>query len=263
MTDRSGEQASAGAHRGPHPLLTFAASIIVALAGGGLAGAVTSYFQNQEKITADRQQSIDEFRRAQQRDQYSAILQQATRLANAADFSISAAAAGMLSFSPTLSDKNIYSPPDTKSDPSTGPFTGPQYSGGPFTATEYYAQNFGISNTNHYNNPYSGGSWQDAYTALDQAISNAAIAANTKTLDYARALRDKYRDNYFQRVMQNIESIRRSYPDPKPDPTVLANALVGVPKATPTLAELVLLNKTVDELTAGFTTSAASDLHLN
>ncbi len=123
---------------------------------------------------------------------------------------------------PTLSDKNIYSPPDTKSDPSTGPFTGPpQYSGGPpFTATEYYAQkNFGISNTNHYNNPYSGGSWQDAYTALDQAISNAAIAANTKTLDYARALRDKYRDNYFQRVMQkNIESIRRSYPRPKARP---------------------------------------------
>ena len=43
--------------------------------------------------------------------------------------------------------------------------------------------------------------WQSAYTAPDQAISDAEIVSSKMVIDLARALRDKYRDEYQESVV--------------------------------------------------------------
>lgn len=106
-----------------------------------------------------------------------------------------------------------------------------------------------------------GSSWQGAYTALDQAISNAEIASDDRVIALARALRDKYRADYYQSVMKNIDDIVALYPDPKPDKAKLADALVGVPAdRLPPTYDPGILSKSTDELTAMYADAAKRNL---
>ncbi|ORB66941.1 hypothetical protein BST47_07700 [Mycolicibacterium tusciae] len=228
---------------------------VVALGGVGLGTWVTSE-NNRASIDAQRDQSDQQFRRDQRQDHYAAILQQATRLENSGSFSTSAfgalAAAGTLAAGFDRMDHThagIESPatgttPSGSVPPADG---GVDKLGDPLTSIG------GIRD-----------SWQSAYTALDQAISNAEIASTTRVINLAHALRDKYRNDYYESVLAEIDSSFESWPDPKPDRLKLAELLVGVPAETsPPSYDQALLAKSTDELTTEFVRAAKQDLDLD
>ncbi|WP_155948787.1 hypothetical protein [Mycobacterium sp. URHB0044] len=224
------------------------------------------WFTNSQTIQAQKDQAVDQFRRDQRRDQYSTILQQATRLQNAGTFSTSAVAAGIASRlfqqlgvpgtagpanPPGTNQAKPYAPTSYQYAPTTSRYNNPYYTTNPNGDSSAYA-------------PYSGNSWQEAYTGLDQAISNAEIASSQNVINYARALRDRYRNDFYQSILANIDIVIASYPDPKPDRDKLAKALVGVPADTalPTY-DVALLTKTTDQLTTMYVDAAKADLGLN
>jgi hypothetical protein len=103
--------------------------------------------------------------------------------------------------------------------------------------------------------------WQGAYNALDQAISDAEIFSSKKVTDLARALRDRFRDDYYESVVRQLESLPKDK-QPKDIPT-LADALVGVPAPPPETYDPALRTKSVDELTEQLVNAAKEDLELN
>jgi hypothetical protein len=245
--------------------------VIVAFVGGIVVAYVTTQ--------AQRDQAIESFRRDQRQTQYAVILQQATRLQNAAGFS--STAASLFGTDTYLRDvqKKVQDmqaatgtgaspPPDASgttivTGPALSPAPGPVAAGGDVIQTDGFQQSglSGIRDT-----------WQTAYTGLDQAISNAEIASSAEALNYARALRDKYRDDYFNSILKTIESkppVPPKVPDQKlrHDPTLerlLADTLVGVPRDTsPRTYDLALLNDSTDELTKLYVQAAKTDLGLD
>jgi hypothetical protein len=213
---------------------------------------------NSEAIAAERERLIDQFRLDQKQEQYSAIRQQATRLENVRDFSTASVAAGF-GLGGLLSQVGQGMGAVLRGIPETGrsweagtPTAGAV--GGYTTSSEIPAL-AGIRS--------GGNSWEEAYTALDQAISNAEIAGSDNVLNLARALRDKYRSDYRQSILENVDALLAGYPDPKPDREKFADALVGVPAETssPTY-DVALLKKSTDELTAMYVDAAKVELEL-
>jgi hypothetical protein len=247
--------------------------LVVAFVGAALGSYVT-ISTNSETIQAERDRAIDQFRRDQRRDQYAAILQQATRLQNASTFSSTAVGALGLPASALglamggITAKTSPGSPAEPRNPSTTTGTGASDLDRAVGA-EIDAQNnlemikgvqeLGLSGLGDIRD-----TWQSAYTGLDQAISNSEIASSRPVIVVARALRDKYRNDYYQSVLKQIDATISFYPDPKPDRLKLAEALVGVPADQgPPTYDVALLTKSTDELTTMYVQAAKSDLGLD
>jgi len=213
------------------------------------------WYTNSQTIQAQKDQAVDQFRRDQRRDQYAAILQQATRLENAGGFSSTAAALG-LQFGQIAVAEQALAAQGRGAWPVSDPHQG-IVSGGNW-----------VINTGAVAGGGNGdfrSTWQDAYTGLDQAISNSEIASSKQAINLARALRDKYRDDYYKSVLASIDKSLPSWPDPKPDRLKLAESLVGVTvdAAAPPTYDVSLLSKSADELTALYVDAAKADLGLD
>lgn len=231
----------------------------VAIAGSGLGSWISNYLS--------REQTVEQFRRDQRKDQYAAILQQATRLENAGSFSSSRATAGLPLLgdlqnpaAPVITGPSIQNPASEASDMVEGVLgaLGPSTSYGaarPYFYDGYYWRNPPLKAA-------AEGSWQDAYTSLDQAISNAEIVATSDAIEIARALRDRYRNDYRESIMENIDGIVAKFPDPKPDRQKLADAIVGVPADTdPRAYPTELSTKSTDDLKQMYVDKAQEDLN--
>jgi hypothetical protein len=225
----------------------------VAFGGVGLGSIVTA-LNNEDTITAQKDQNVEQFRRDQRQKEYANILQQATRLQNAGSFSTAAVASG-LPLGSLAGNLGVEKTPPGDGNPGLAALGGSYgVSGYPY----YYDGNY--YRTGSSPAPL-GNSWQDAYTGLDQAISNARIASSDEVINIARALRDKYRDDYYQSILANIDAVIARFPDPKPDKNKLADALVGVPANTsPPSYDVTWRKKSTDELTTMFVKAAQSSL---
>ncbi|WP_396922938.1 hypothetical protein [Mycolicibacterium sp.] len=249
--------------------------VIAALAfGGGALGSYISSSDNERTIQAERDRIIEQFRLEQRKARYDEIRQQMTRLENASDFSKTAVLAGVnlayatsgltsymgQSYATHLKDSAVELQKQGIAELGLDPQAG--FGGVPTAAGAGlgYFEGFGA---------YPGmgavrSTWQDAYTGLDQAISNAEIASSDEVINLARALRDKHRAAYYRSILENIDVVVATYPDPKPDKTKLADALVGVPaETTPPTYDLSLLDKSTDELTGMYVRAAKDDLELD
>jgi hypothetical protein len=109
------------------------------------------------------------------------------------------------------------------------------------------------------------GPWQDAYTALDQAVSAVEIAASPRVIDCARALRDKFWTDYRNEILNQIGAVRGRLPN-NYDQTddELAEALVGVPgNASPPANQAELMKKPVDDLIQDYRAAVRADLGID
>lgn len=200
---------------------------------------------------ATREQTTEQFRREERRDQYATVLQQATRLENAGSFSSSAF--GALPYLSGLGVKEPGAMPPPTASGGIGRAGAAEAAAGILDGGSLTKQLGGIRDT-----------WQDAYTAFDQAISNSEIASSEAALDIASALRDKYRADHYASILKSVTDSLPFYPDPKPDPQKLADALVGVPaEKSPPSYPASLLSKSADELRAMYVQAAKTDLDLN
>ncbi|MCP2626513.1 hypothetical protein NLB33_27085 [Mycolicibacterium smegmatis] len=246
---------------------------VAGLAFGGVAlGSYITSADNDRAIRAERDRIIEQFRLDQRKDRYDEIRQQLTRLENASDFSKTAVLAGVnlpfatsgitTDLSSLLSTSGAREPEEEAVDKiklQVAALTAQ-------TAASKAAQEaLGGVGTGLRSGGAVRSTWQDAYTGLDQAISNAEIASSEEVINIARALRDKYRADYLQSILENIDVIIDNYPpDRKPDKKKFADALVGVPAETaPPSYDAALLVKSTDELTAMYVRAAKDDLELD
>lgn len=252
----------------------FVVALVSALIGllGVVAGVGATLYLGLRTITADKEQSVEQFRREQRQAEYSDILSQATNLGNATEF------AG--------SDLNIL-----------GSMGFGNYSrGGTAVDSSELQQTLGlVPNVNRYNNPQTQynngygsyasplgsvrGGWQTAYAALDQVIAEAQIAGSSECLSLARALRDKYRNDYAAKVEAQIAALRavadgirdqlppeQRQPVPAPAPLELTvDQVVGVGKPDPAASgyDPKLLEKSARELTEDYVRATKAELELN
>lgn len=229
---------------------------------GVAIGSVTTFMTSNATIRAQQEESVDQFRRDNRRDQYSKILQQATNVQNAGNFTSSAVGAfglqGTALGVPSAIGEakgEIWQELGVLEE---GGLPRPDAIGAPGSETPYQmnALATGIGRVRS--------SWQDAYSLLDQAISNAEIVASSPVIKYARALRDKYRSDYYAAILKNLEASFANLPDPKPNAAEIAEGLVGAPAETgPPRYEANLLWKSADELTSMFVAAAKEDLEFN
>lgn len=238
---------------------------ILAFSGGALGSCVTSV-DNERAIRAERDRIIEQFRLDQRKERYDEIRQQLTRLENASDFSKTAVLAGVnLQFATSGLTSAL-----PRASGGQGGFALDSAESEPQALGDLLRQSF-TPDLSDVIRPRSvaglgavKSTWQDAYTGLDQAISNAEIASSEEVINIARALRDKYRADYFEAILANIDVIIATYPDPKPDKLKLADALVGVPAETgPRSYDAGLLTKSTDDLTAMYVQAAKDDLELD
>lgn len=238
---------------------------IVATLVGVLIGAGVTYMNNNASITAQRDQTVEEFRRNHRQEVYATILKQATNIRNASTFSasvvgvldqfglsqgIAKAATAQRQPNGTVPTKP-FSPSgstgttslDTSSDASGAMWD--KFAG-------QYQQNLGVVRED----------WQTAYTALDQAISDAEIVSSKQAIGVARALRDKYRNDYYESVLKQL-NLKPNDTQPQLDVPKLADALVGVPIRSPEGYDASLLQKSTQELTEMFIQAAKEDLAFN
>jgi hypothetical protein len=226
-------------------LVQIAVTLIVALIAfvGGIKANEISKKNTEATIASTKEENLKQFRREpQQYDRYAAVLKEATALRNRGLFTLAALT------NPDDPNSFHYSivlrpgPAVLHPDPDRPP-PGP----GPTTIEDVH------------------GPWQDAYTALAQAVSEAEIAASDRTIAAARALRDKYRDAYRQSILSQIDDVRMrlnarfDYPADED----LAEALVGVPaNPLPPPNQADLMKKTVDQLTQDYRDAVKADLGL-
>jgi hypothetical protein len=105
------------------------------------------------------------------------------------------------------------------------------------------------------------GKWQDAYTALDQAVSEVEVAASPDAIKYARALRDKIWNTYREQILSQIAAVRPLLDNKyDQDDAELAVALVGIPSPPSNQAEL--MTKSIEDLTNDYRDAVRSDLGL-
>lgn len=254
--------------------------VIAVLAfGGGALGSYVTSAGNERAIKAERDRVIEQFRLDQRKARYDEIRQQMTRLENASDISKTAVLAGVgLPFATSGiarsgrpgqlqsvgGDIGLRAAVDQHVAGVQGMIDAQQMLGGGLYGDPGFGAYPDIG-------PYAGlgagatrSTWQDAYTGLDQAISNAEIASSDEVINLARALRDKHRTAYYRSIMENIDVVIATYADPKPDKAKLADALVGVPaETTPPTYDVTLLDKSTDELTVMYVKAAKEDLELN
>jgi hypothetical protein len=230
---------------------------------------IGSYFttvNNNATIAAQREQSVEQFRRDHRQEVYATILKQATNVENASGFGASVfGALGAISLGGAGfrggADRVMTGPAVTGLDPSPGERqTVPQLDQPPPSDASVLE---GITSSFKSNLGVVRNDWQSAYTALDQAISDAEIFSTTKVIDLARALRDKYRDEYYKSVLAQLEALPKDKQETGSNPGALADALVGVPAPPPEGYDAALLNKSTDELTEMFVEAAQDDLELN
>lgn len=196
--------------------------------GSAWLGAAWSSADTRELIEAENARTAVEFQHNQRQEHYASILTRVTALQNASDFTTSAIASGVAG--------------------------GYRFGYGNYSAGGF----FGGAQPGP---PQAGNSWQDAYTALDQAISSSEIAGAADVLNLARALRDKYRDVYYEAVLARIDdAVIATYPDPKPSRPQLADLLVGVPRSTEQTYDPALLRRPVEELRRSFVDAATKNL---
>ncbi|TPG31759.1 hypothetical protein [Mycolicibacterium hodleri] len=226
------------------------------------------WYTNSQTIQAQKDQAVDQFRRDQRREQYATILQQATRLENASGFSSTAVGAlSSLALFGAATGKGIQDRIGDGESSTTVPNRDVLPSS---SLPDLGKTNSAQENVKDAMHEGLGGlsdirdSWQSAYTGLDQAISNSEIASSTRAISLARALRDKYRDDYYQSVLSEIDRSLPFFPDPKPDRVKLALSLVGVTvDNAPVTYDKGLLAKSTDELTELYVDAAKADLGLN
>jgi hypothetical protein len=247
-------------------------SLVSSVIGGCIAGGAT-YLTTNANIRAQQEQSDKQFARDNRRDQYANILQQATRLDNAGTFGASALTAfgasdflgdltsagwanGVAQTGP-LPERVITGPAITSLPPE---HVGGQLPPGSPTGTDIAGLSGlakGIGNVRT--------SWQTAYTGLDQAISNAQLVASPAVINCARALRDKYRIEYYNEVLKSLgpPPPGTQSPDKQFDAGKIADAIVGVQADTgPPTYDPAWLNESTDQLTARFVQTAQDNLDL-
>jgi hypothetical protein len=225
-------------------------------------GAWVTYKTNNETISAQREQSVEQFAREHRQEVYATILKQATNVANASSFNSSAfGAIGQLSLGAGAAKTG--QPLTVPADPDSGLSISPGRSPINEAAKEAEDAKAMAEMANLQGNlGVVRNTWQGAYTALDQAISDAEIFSTDKVINLARALRDKYRDEYYRSLLKQLESLST---DKKPgglDPK-LADALVGVAPSPPGSYDPALLSKSTYELTGLFVEAAQDDLELH
>lgn len=270
--EKGGKSTETTKRERPGAVAIVASAITAVLAFGGVGmGSYISSSDNDRTIQAERDRIIEQFRLEQRKARYDEIRQQMTRLENAGDSSKTALLAGVgLSFAtsgiiqaPPQNNVSLTDMQDAARRQAIKDGLGgaAQTGAAPSAAlADYFA---GLDSYAHGLGAVRS-TWQDAYTGLDQAISNAEIASSDVVINIARALRDKHRDAYYRAILENIDVVVAKYPDPKPDKARLADALVGVPAETaPPTYDVALLDKSTDELTVMYVRAAKDDLELD
>lgn len=252
--DESDEKEQPPAHRKDRRL-----TLIVALVGllGVLlvaAGTLIGVFITN---SAHRDQSVAEFRREQRKTAYPRILSLATDLKNATDVAGTNLSLLGLGLGPSLT----YSYYLNRS------YSAPQgYTGAQYTGTDFQSPLGSVRND-----------WQAAYAALDQAIAEAQIVGKCETLNIARALRDKYFDDYTATVHTQLEAIQQAakafqekLPPEQRGPSlegVTVEQIVGVKKPAPVKCseggDDDLTGKTAPQLTEDYVRVTKAELDLN
>lgn len=211
---------------GGKSLVDVVVTLIVALLAflGGIYANQISTKNNQATIEAQKAESLKQFRRGQpQFDRYAAVLKLATALRGRGGFSLAAL-----------------------SDPKNA---------------NYINYTIAIRSTATTIED-AHGPWQDAYIALDEAISEAEVAASADATRYARALRDKYRADFRHSILRQIDAVRvrlNNLYDMNDEE--LADALVGVPgNPLPPADQSELMAKSAAQLTEDYRNAVRADL---
>ncbi|QQG97967.1 hypothetical protein HBE99_14895 [Mycobacteroides chelonae] len=224
--------------------------LIVALIAffGGLKTNEISTRNNQATITAAKEENLKQFRRGQEQyDRYAAVLKDATALRNRGGFTLASIGnptdPNHFTYTIVIRPGNamIHSAPPA---PGTPPQPAPP---GPTTIEDVH------------------GPWQEAYTTLAQAVSEVEIAASDTVILAARALRDKYRDEYRQSILSQIDNVRvrLNQKFDYENNGDFADALVAVPaNPSPAINQAELMKKTIDQLTQEYVNAVKADLGL-
>jgi hypothetical protein len=208
-------------------------AVIIALVSfyGGIKANQVATQNNQATIEAQRVENLKQFRRdPAQYDRFAAVLKQATAMRNRVGFS-----------------------PDASTDQSN-----PNY----FNYAIHVRPGLGAGQSGPTTIENVHGKWQDAYIALDQAVSEAEIAASADAIKYARAVRDKVRKTYHEEILSQIIEVRAKLAN-NYDQTdeELAEALVGVPaNSSPPSDQTELMQKSLDDLIKDYRDAVRKDL---
>lgn len=252
-----------------------------------LIGALAAIMVGAITLLWTEYQSVEEFRRDQRQAEYSKILSKATDLANATEFAksnLNILGNVGLPYSYYF-DRTYVKPYYCDGEYRSAPCDDGAPSVDGRTTSEHLA---GLGQRNPYSPtyPYSLGTvrtdWQSAYAALDQAIAEAQIAGKSGTLGLARALRDRYREDYAENIKSQLDSILTAMRDvakndqnstsqsekkemSEEDRKSLVNDIVGVPIPDPAASGYPqdLLTNDARTLTGKYVKSAKDELDLN
>lgn len=195
-------------------------------------------------------ENLKQFRRNQpQYDRYAAVLNHATAMRNRVGFSTKAIT--------DPEDPNYFNYDTVVRPGGAILYTTPNPPGAPPRPTATPSGPTTIESVH--------GKWQNAYTALDQAVSEVEIAASPNAIEAARALRDKIWITYRNQILAQIAAVRTALKNNYDYPTDedLANALVGVPaNSSPPPNQAELMKKSVDDLTNDYRDAVRGDLGL-
>lgn len=222
--------------------------LIVALIAfyGGIKTNEISTKNNQATIAATKVENLKQFRReAEQYDRYAAVLKQATALRNRGGFTLASIG------NPT--DPNHFTYTIVMRPGGAMTYSAPPAPGAPPQSTPP-----GPTTIEDVHGP-----WQEAYTTLAQAVSEAEIAASDKVIAAARALRDKYRDEYRKSILSQIDNVRVRLNTKFDYATAeeFADALVAAPvNPSPPSNQTDLMKKSIDQLTQDYVSAVKTDL---